>query len=49
VSKDRYEVKLGKWGCYFYDRKSKEDLTLIDVLLLLEKSNNKNKLEKEGD
>ncbi len=37
VQKGRYEVVYGKFGAYFYDDKTKKDLTLDDVLWLLNK------------
>jgi len=35
---NRYEVRTGKWGCYFYDSVDDKDLTLEEILDLLNKS-----------
>ena len=34
---DRYELRMGKFGAYYYDRKENKDLTLDQVLNLLNK------------
>ncbi len=35
----RYSLKIGKFGHYFYDIKKHKDLTLLDVLQILNKCN----------
>lgn len=34
---DRYIVKIGNFGAYFYDQQEKKDMTLDDVAALLNK------------
>lgn len=38
--KVRYEVRVGKWGAYHYDKKTAEDLTLNCVNKILNKYDN---------
>lgn len=32
---ERFELRMGKFGAYYYDRKTKRDLTLKEVLFIL--------------
>jgi len=35
---ERYEIRLGKWGIYFHDKIDDKNLTLGEILLILNMS-----------
>ena len=32
---ERYEIRYGKWGAYFYDNRTKKDMPLEEVLSVM--------------